>query len=118
MTLTERISLFYRGWRCRSAPMLDTAGCPLWLQKRRISEPSCSGGRCRPEVHRYPGLSWVSHMDESVGRIYKIMERVLGSYKLHTAVELRNALGMPWNYLYPEESLQPISYQLEFSFME
>ena len=35
MKLAERISLFTRGWRRRSAPMLDAAGCPLWLQKRR-----------------------------------------------------------------------------------
>ena len=43
MKPTERISLFYRGWRRRSAPMLDTAGCPLWLQKRRC--PTLRGQR-------------------------------------------------------------------------
>ena len=54
MKLAERISLFTRGWRRRSGPMLDAAGCPLWLQKRRC--PTLKGwGRI---LHQLDAIQW------------------------------------------------------------
>lgn len=41
MNTLERLRLFWKGWQRQSMVMLDAAGCPLWLQKRRC--PTLTG---------------------------------------------------------------------------
>lgn len=45
----NRLKLFLLGWRRRSALLLDNAGCPLWLTRRRCP-PLQGWGRLLSEM--------------------------------------------------------------------
>ena len=53
------LRLFIYGWRTRSTAVLDYAGCPVWLVKKRCPVRRGWGTRLNQLAREVdPGLSW------------------------------------------------------------
>ena len=85
-----------------------------WYEKFKVGQKV----RVVKKVNHWDGADWVTEMNQTMGKVYKIVQINKGvGYRLSTQIRVDFSRTL-WDYYYPVESLACVKgEQLLFSFM-